>query len=320
MESEVLQGGVAMTDIANVIAVSPIAGAKPGSRMKISIVTPSFNQGNYIEETIKSVLCQQGDFFIDYVIMDGGSTDNSIEIIRRYDNLLKGGALPVKCKGIRYRWVSEKDDGQADALNKGFAAAEGDIGAWLNSDDVYSDCGVLDRVRKYFQSGDIDLLIGNGTLIDEKGNFIGDYRTDSVDLKELLFLDYHILQPSAFLKMGYYGSSPFDHSMVYCFDVEFYIGLLLNNIKFRKVDDVFSSFRIYPGIKTLSGLEKRYREFMTIEKKFSADALSIFLSRMYKYLSVVTFIRYGRFYPVRLLSGLVNKVFYKLIVGTWGRK
>src|SRR4030065_830719 len=101
----------------------------------VSVVTPSYNQGRYIEETIKSVLSQEGDFRIEYLIMDGGSTDNSVEVIKKYDRLLKEGRWPVKCLGITYSWTSEKDKGQTDAINKGFAGCTGEILNWINRDD-----------------------------------------------------------------------------------------------------------------------------------------------------------------------------------------
>jgi glycosyltransferase involved in cell wall biosynthesis len=175
-----------------------------------SIVTPSYNQGRFLEEAIRSVLGQKGDFHIDYIITDGGSTDDSVEIIKKYERLLADGKLQIGCRGIRYRWVSEKDKGQADAIEKGFALTSGDIGAWLNSDDVYFNDEVFAAVARYFNSEDIDLLIGNGILIDRGGNFIGNYQTEKIDIKELIFLDYHILQPSAFLRLEYFKKNNFD--------------------------------------------------------------------------------------------------------------
>src|SRR5450631_2739137 len=103
----------------------------------ISIVTPSFNQGEFLAATIESVISQAGDFIIDYLIVDGGSLDNSIDIIRGYDALIRTDMFPVNCCGLTYRWLSEQDRGQADALAKGFRMAEGEIFAWLNSDDTY---------------------------------------------------------------------------------------------------------------------------------------------------------------------------------------
>ena len=104
----------------------PIIGAP--SLPLISIVTPSYNQGMYIRETIESVLSQSGDFELEYIIIDGGSTDNTLEILKSYDD--------------RFIWISEPDKGQTDAINKGLARASGDILAFLNS-DAPSSLGLL---------------------------------------------------------------------------------------------------------------------------------------------------------------------------------
>ena len=285
-----------------------------------SIITPSYNQGKFLEDAIKSVLIQKGNFYIDYIIMDGGSTDNSVEIIKKYEGLILNRKMAINCKGIKYRWRSEKDEGQADALEKGFALTSGDIGAWLNSDDVYYNDEVFANVSRYFISEDIDLLIGNGTLTDKEGNFIGDYRTEKIDIKELIFLDYHILQPSAFLRLEYFKKNNFDKYLNYTFDVEFFIRLLKKGIKYKKIKEYLSCFRIYPEIKTMSGLEKRYRESLLIANKFSNDKTFLFISRIFKYFSEVIEIKYQRYFLVRLLTQLIRNIAYRLVIGTWGRK
>lgn len=285
-----------------------------------SIITPSYNQGKFLEDAIKSVLIQKGNFYIDYIIMDGGSTDNSVEIIKKYEGLILNRKLAINCKGIKYRWRSEKDEGQADAIEKGFALTSGDIGAWLNSDDVYYNDEVFANVSRYFISEDIDLLIGNGTLTDKEGNFIGDYRTEKIDIKELIFLDYHILQPSAFLRLEYFKKNNFDKYLNYTFDVEFFIRLLKKGIKYKKIKEYLSCFRIYPEIKTMSGLEKRYRESLLIANKFSNDKTVLFISRIFKYFSEVIEIKYQRYFLVRLLTQLIRNIAYRLVIGTWGRK
>ncbi len=105
--------------------------------MIISVVTPSYNQGIFIERTIRSVLDQSGDFSIEYFIADGGSTDDTIQIIKDYEFRVREGDYPVRCQGVKFGWVSEKDHGQADAVNKGIYATSGEIIAWINSDDIY---------------------------------------------------------------------------------------------------------------------------------------------------------------------------------------
>lgn len=120
--------------------------------MKISIVTPSFNQGRFIERTIKSIVEQRGDFELEYFVQDGGSTDQTLEILGRYDGKL--------------RWNSERDGGQVDAINKGLRACSGDVVAWVNSDDVLRP-GTLQRVAEAFKDPSIQWLHGRCDIIDE---------------------------------------------------------------------------------------------------------------------------------------------------------
>lgn len=131
-----------------------------------TIVTPSYNQGQFIEQTIQSVLSQVGNFSIDYIIADGGSTDNSVEIIKKYAELLKKNLYPIGCNGIDYRWWSRADGGQADALNQGFALTNGTILAWINSDDFY-EAGAFQKVADAFRKEpSADLIYGNGRALD----------------------------------------------------------------------------------------------------------------------------------------------------------
>src|SRR5450631_3400065 len=127
----------------------------------ISIVTPSYNQGTFLAESIESVMGQEGDFSIDYIIVDGGSSDNSVDIIKKYEARLHNGEWPVTCRGITYRWVSERDRGQTDALIKGFRMSQGEVLAWINSDDTYLP-GALQTAALFFSSQpDAGLLYGN---------------------------------------------------------------------------------------------------------------------------------------------------------------
>lgn len=126
--------------------------------MKISIITPSFNQGRFIERTIKSVLGQRGEFELEYIVLDGGSTDNTLDILRKYDG--------------RIDWRSNPDQGQIDAINQGFRRATGDILGWINSDDLLRP-GALARVTQAFdRDRNLQWLHGRCDIIDEHDRVI----------------------------------------------------------------------------------------------------------------------------------------------------
>jgi len=125
----------------------------------VSIVTPSFNQVKYLEETIRSVL-EQDYPKIEYIVIDGGSTDGSVEVIRKYADRLA-------------YWVSEADRGQTDAINKGFATAHGSILAWLNSDDTYKPGAVSEAVAYLQNHPNIGMVYGDLDFIDEQSKIIG---------------------------------------------------------------------------------------------------------------------------------------------------
>ncbi len=126
--------------------------------MKISIVTPSYNQADYIEQTIQSVVSQEGDFELEYLVMDGGSTDDTIEILKKYEDKLI--------------WYSEKDEGQSDAVNKGLKRVTGEIIGWINSDDLYEP-GAFRRVLDLFsRKPAAKWVYGKCRIIDENNREI----------------------------------------------------------------------------------------------------------------------------------------------------
>jgi glycosyltransferase involved in cell wall biosynthesis len=284
--------------------------------MIISVVTPSYNQGKYIEETIRSVLSQEGDFFIDYIIMDGGSGDESKDIIEQYDQILKSGSWDIRCRGIEYRWVSQKDKGQVDAIIKGFDSARGDILCWLNSDDIYYSKDVFSKVSSLFGENDtLDMLTADGYFIDEKGGMHGLHHVDRLNMKELLFLDYHILQPATFIRSRIYNAKLLDMGYVCAFDADFFIGLLSSRVCCRKTDDVFACFRIYPEIKTNSLAGLRYKEQMRIAWKYSRNIAYFLISAWYRYVEIVLRKKYGGHRLYSSLYKITYKVSYRLIAG-----
>ena len=160
--------------------------------MRFSIVIPSFNQGKYIEQTIKSILNQKGDFEVECLVMDGGSTDETMDILKKYDD--------------RITWVSEQDKGQSDAINKGWQRVTGDIVAYLNSDDIYNP-GTFQKVADYFtQYPDKMWLYGKARIVDE---YDGEIRKWITAYKNFLLRKYSysklltenfITQPAVFLR------------------------------------------------------------------------------------------------------------------------
>ncbi|MBI5963190.1 MAG: glycosyltransferase [Chloroflexi bacterium] len=151
----------------------------------VSIITPSFNQASYLEQTMLSVLNQDYPR-IEYIVIDGASTDNSVEIIRKYADRLT-------------YWVSEKDNGQADAINKGFAHATGDVIAWLNSDDYYLAGAVSSVVKIFEENPDVLLVYGDMLAVDEHGKTFNTLNYKQLTLEDLLCFQI-IGQPAVFMR------------------------------------------------------------------------------------------------------------------------
>ncbi len=158
-------------------------------RPLVSIVTPSFNQAAYLESTIQSVLHQRGRgelFDLEYLIVDGNSTDGSQAIIQKYDSDLAW-------------WVSEKDRGQAEAINKGLRRARGEVVAWLNSDDVYLPDAIAQTVRAFEQDANVGMVFGDAIAIDDQGQVFNRWSFGNWGLRE--FLRFRVIcQPAVFLR------------------------------------------------------------------------------------------------------------------------
>ena len=197
----------------------------------ISIITPSYNQGRFIQETIESVLSQEGDFYLDYLIFDGASTDNSVDIIREYDRLLRESRYPVRCRGIKYRWISEPDRGQTHAINKGLCLVSGEFLAYLNSDDTYLSWTVQTVIKHFLQHPDVDMVYGDGKIINADSRTVRIEKKMPFSYKDLLrYSNFgggnYISQPTVFwkkviqTKVGFFNES-LDYAMDYDFWLRF---------------------------------------------------------------------------------------------------
>ena len=238
-----------------------------------TIVTPSLNQGRFIEQTLKSVLDQVGNFYIDYIIADGGSTDRSVEIIKKYDKLIKEKKYPIKCQGIELRWWSESDKGQTQALNKGFHKGRGDICAWINSDDYYAP-GALNIIMSEFnQHPEVDLIYGNCFEMFESGE-VRQGEALPGDFKKNVREGCLISQPAAFFtkkvfeKVGY-----LNESYQYCMDYDLWLKILKDHkALFIKKDLAY--FRIWPESKTGNKRQEFVREENQIRNKYGGSAIN----------------------------------------------
>jgi glycosyltransferase involved in cell wall biosynthesis len=202
-----------------------------------SIVTPSFNQGQFIRATIDSVL-EQNVSNLQYIVMDGGSSDQTVSILKEY--------------GHRLTFFSERDKGTADALNRGFALCRNDFIGWLNSDDVYYP-KTLTRVLELFQEHPgIDVIYGRAHHIDEAGATIEEYPTSEWSFEKLI--NHCIIsQPAAFFRrqvIERFGA--LDQAHKYCVDYEFWIRLAKQGARFLYVPEFFAATRLHAAAKTVA--------------------------------------------------------------------
>ena len=222
---------------------------------KISIVTPSFNQGNYIEDAILSVLNQNYSNF-EHIIIDGVSKDNTIEILKKYEHL---------------KWISEKDEGQSDALNKGFKRSTGDIIGWLNSDDYYLQ-GAFDIIKNRLMNDVTDAVYGDYILVDKNKKTL---REMIVQEPSKIMSKFICFVPSTtfFFKRKIIDSNIFiDKNMYIVMDKEYFANLLSKNYKFEKIDKFLAKFRLHEMNKSFDTwkIKKiRQKEGLIIYNRYS---------------------------------------------------
>ena len=221
---------------------------------KISIVTPSYNQGQFIEEAILSVL-NQGYNNFEHIIIDAESTDNTVEILKKYPHL---------------KWISEPDEGQSDALNKGFRMATGDIIGWLNSDDLYLS-NVFQKVNEELDNSTIDAIYANYNFIDKKGNITKKIVTQNSKKWMSLFYCF-IPSTTFFFKRNIIDSGIFiDKDFYITMDKEFFAHIYYLGYSIKKVNTFFANFRWHESNKSLDTKEVekiRIKEGIEIFNRF----------------------------------------------------
>lgn len=268
----------------------------------ISIVSSTYNQGKYIAETLHSVISQEGDFWLDYIIVDAMSDDNTSEEIEKVVVRLKVGSYVenregleffsyqdegsvIQCKGVSVRWVREKDNGTADGINKGLAMAKGHVFAYLNTDDIYYR-HALDNILEYFDKyPEADVIYGNSLYIDEKSEVVGMYPPQDI-AKKSLDVNCVISQPSAFVKKEVLDKEGgFNEAIRNSFDYELWLRLFHRGYKFRFVPEVLSATRLHDQTKTrLNRADVHLESFAAIAqhaKHIPLEAKAIFTNEMF---------------------------------------
>jgi glycosyltransferase involved in cell wall biosynthesis len=227
----------------------------------VSIVTPSFNQARFLERTIQSVLTQDYPN-LEYLVVDGGSTDGSLEIIRRYADRLAW-------------WVSEPDQGQTDALNKGFAHARGEIFAWLNSDDSYLQGAVLAAVKCLQAHPESAMVYADANLVDEQDQLIGRFPSRQTDLDHLLRGSVHIPQQTAFFRSAFWEKvAPLDPSFQFAMDYDLWVRLA-KLAPLVYTPGLWANFRLHGEGKSLTMDDRCYPEMIRVYQRERGNHLSL---------------------------------------------
>jgi len=219
----------------------------------VSIVTPSFNQGEYLEETICSVL-EQDYPHIEYMIVDGGSTDSSLEIINSYGERLSW-------------WVSEADQGQTDAINKGFAHAHGEILAWLNSDDTYLPKTISRAVEFLINNPNTGMVYGDANLIDEHGKVIGKFPARQTDYRLLRRGYVHIPQQASFFRACLWQKvGPLDPMFQFAMDYDLWVRLArITTLHYFPC--LWANFRLHDAGKSVVADDRCWPEMLRVHRR-----------------------------------------------------
>ncbi len=218
---------------------------------RISVITPSFNQGAFIQATIESILSQKYPN-LEYLVLDGGSSDETLDIL--------------KSCGSEVQWISEKDEGQADAINKGLRRASGEVIGWLNSDDTYLP-GALEYVGRFFaEHSKVDVVYGDGYYVNREGTIVQPYHTLDFSWESFAH-ECYICQPTVFFRRCVLDNvGMLDPKLHVALDYEFWMRLFRKHPPVR-LPRFLATSRMYPDNKTLSQRRIAYKEIIQVVRK-----------------------------------------------------
>ena len=234
----------------------------------VSIITPSFNQARYLEATIQSVL-EQDYPRIEYIIVDGGSTDGSVDVIKKYEGRLAW-------------WVSEQDKGQTDAINKGFNRANGEILAWINSDDTYNPGAIRAAVNFLIQNPEMAMVYADCDFINEQGSVIGKFKSAQTDYRRLREGYVHIPQQTMFFRTRYWKElGPLDPSFYFAMDYDLWTRIAAHAPIKYLAGQTWANFRIHNSGKTTSADDRCWPEMLRVHYRDGGGFFSVIVAKYY---------------------------------------
>jgi glycosyltransferase involved in cell wall biosynthesis len=241
---------------------------KPAAMPLVSIVTPSFNQAKFLEQTIQSILGQDYPH-IEYIIVDGGSTDGSVAVIKKYEGRLAW-------------WVSEQDKGQTDAINKGFNHATGEILAWINSDDTYNPGAVGQAVKYLTENPEVGLVYADCNFINEDGRMIGKFNAAQTDLRRLREGYVHIPQQTMFFRARYWKElGPLDPSFYFAMDYDLWTRIAAHAPFKYLAGQTWANFRLHTAGKTVAADDRCWPEMVRVHYRDGGGLFSIIMAKYY---------------------------------------
>jgi len=234
----------------------------------VSIITPSFNQAQFLEQTIQSVLGQDYPQ-IEYIIVDGGSTDGSVDMIKKYEGRLAW-------------WVSEQDQGQTDAINKGFAHSKGEVLAWINSDDTYNPRAVGQAVKYLIENPDVAMVYADCNFINEAGQVIGKFNSKQTDYRRLREGYVHIPQQTMFFRAKYWQElGPLDPSFYFAMDYDLWTRIASKAPIKYLAGQTWANFRIHDLGKTTTHDDRCWPEMLRVHYRDGGGFFSLIVAKYY---------------------------------------